>query len=544
MPLRDFFVILRRRWLSIAALTVVCMVAVGVLTFRETPQYRASAQVYFTLPYGNTAGDLSQGSTFTQSQVLTYAEMVKLPIVLDPVAEDVGHRLSPSDIGGKVSASVTPNTVIVTVSATDASPKLAARIANSAADHLGAAARDLAPKSTAGTSTVDARTVGRATPPKLPFSPRKTRNVALAMLGGLFLGIAIAVLRDLLDIRIKGRGDIEEITDAPLLGEITNDRNLARRRVVLRDSPAGVQAEAFRRVQTNLAFIGVDGKPVAAVITSSLAMEGKSSIAVNLALACAEAGLKTLLVDGDLRSPSVAYYMGLEGTSGLSNVLVGQADLEEVVQQYDADLPLDVLTSGPVPPNAGRLLGSASMSALLNDMRAAYDVVLIDSAPLLPVTDAAVLARQVSGAILVARTTGSRRPVRRRGTSRHQLAEAVQSLEQADADVLGVVLNGLPQKQIAYYGYGDDPERRGERPSPKGRRRAGLRRNRHVSPPAADDSSDDDAKAEGKDPGEHRTQRRGTGSRATAPKGATGSTPHRPPAAKARQGTPTSRGRK
>jgi len=469
MPLREFFAIVRRRWMSIAALTIVCLIGAGVLSYTATPQYRTSAQVYFTLPYGNSAGDLSQGSTYTQSQVLTYAQMAKMPIVLDPVSKEVGHGLSSAAIGGKVSASVTPDTVIVKITASDASPALAAKIANSVAKHLGNAARDLAPKTSSDRASVDARTVGAASVPHYPFSPQKTRNFALALLGGLFLGVALAVLRELLDNRIKSRVDVEAITEAPVLGEIQADRNVARQHVVLRDHPGGVQAEAFRRVQTNLAFLAVDRKPLAAVITSALAKEGKSSIAVNLAIASAEAGARTLLIDADLRSPSIAGYMGLEGEVGLANVLVGQADFEEVVQTYDPDIPLDVLTSGPTPPNTGRLIGSDAMTALLIDLFGRYEVLLIDCAPLLPVTDAAVLAREVSGAIVITRVPGARRmhPFARRqgGASRHQFAEAVGSLEQLDADVLGVVLNGLRARDNAYYGYGHPvpPRRRWSR---------------------------------------------------------------------------------
>ncbi|GAB2455786.1 tyrosine-protein kinase domain-containing protein [Jatrophihabitans fulvus] len=464
MSLREFFAAIRRRWAVVAVLTVAAVVVAGVVSFTETPLYRASASVYFTLPFGDTAGDLSQGSSYTQSQMLTYAQTASLPVVLGPASEALGGGLTADDLASKVTASASTDTVIIEIKAVDRSPRQAARIANAVATQLEATARELSPKSDNGDPTVDAQTVSPAKPPSAPFTPRKTVNLAIGLLGGLLIGLAIAVLIEMLNTRVRGRRDVVGLTDAPVLGEIMADRAVARDHVVLRDNANSVQAEAFRRVQTNLSFLGVDRDTLALVVTSTLPQEGKSSISVNLALASAEAGKRTLLIDADLRSPSVATYLQLEGAAGLSNVLIGQVDFDDVVQPYGVDSGLDVLASGPVPPTAGRLLGSSVMRQLLADVAARYDVVLLDCAPLLAVTDAAVLARELTGAIVVAQVSpvGRRlRRLRRARVARSQFIEALGSLEQLGADVLGVVLNGVGRKAEAYYGYGQiQPARR------------------------------------------------------------------------------------
>jgi capsular exopolysaccharide synthesis family protein len=228
-----------------------------------------------------------------------------------------------------------------------------------------------------------------------------------------------------------------------------------------------------------LNFLAVDHHPLAVVVTSAVAKEGKSSIAANLAIASAEAGSRTLLIDADLRSPSIAEYMGVEGAAGLTNILIGQVDFDDVVQTYAADLPLEILAAGPIPPNAGRLLASDAMTALLIDVMDRYDVILLDCAPLLPVTDAAVLAREVSGAVVVSRLSGARRLPRferRPRTTRRQFSEALGSLTQLDAEVLGVVVNGQAPKPNSYYGY--ETADRG-----RGGRRWGFRRRRPVQRP-------------------------------------------------------------
>ena len=185
-------------------------------------------------------------------------------------------------------------------------------------------------------------------------------------------------------------------------------------------------------------------------MTSSLPGEGKSTTAINLAITLADAGSRVALVDADLRRPSIAEYMGLAGEVGLTTVLIGRADLQDAMQPW-GDGSLNVLPSGQIPPNPSELLGSGSMAKLLDLLASQYDIVLIDTPPLLPVTDAAILAKITGGAVVVAAADVF---------NRQQLADGLGALEDVGARVLGVVLNRLAYKQTdaySYYNYASEP---------------------------------------------------------------------------------------
>ena len=179
------------------------------------------------------------------------------------------------------------------------------------------------------------------------------------------------------------------------------------------------------------------------MVSSSVPAEGKTTAAINLAVSLADAGAKVLLIDADLRRPSVSEYLGLEGRVGLTTVLIGKARVEDVVQKW-ADTTLDVLPAGQVPPNPSELLGSPAMNALLKATTNSYDMVLIDSPPVLPVTDAAVLGRQVDGALIVAGMDRIHRP---------QLRDSLESLETAGCTVLGLVINKIARREVGAYVY-------------------------------------------------------------------------------------------
>jgi receptor protein-tyrosine kinase len=227
-------------------------------------------------------------------------------------------------------------------------------------------------------------------------------------------------------------------------------------------------AEAFRAIRTNLRFLDVDNPPRVIVVGSAVPGEGKSTLAVNLSAALAQSGSRVALVEADLRRPRVARYLGLVEGSGLSNVLSGTATVDDVLQTW-RDPRLQVLAAGPMPPNPSEMLGSTQMRILLASLRETYDYVVVDSPPLLPVTDGAVLSALSDGCLITARHGTTRRA---------QLTEAMTVLDRVDAKLLGVVLNGVPSAALAYgYGYGYAADR-SRMPAPAGgkRRAAWTRR--------------------------------------------------------------------
>jgi len=288
-----------------------------------------------------------------------------------------------------------------------------------------------------------------------PVAPKPLRNLGLGLLLGLLVGVGLAVLRERLDTTVKSNAVLTELTSAPTLGTVVFDPSAKRAPLVAQAGGRSPRSEAFRQLRTNLQFINVDQPPRVVVVTSSVPDEGKSSTAVNLAMSIAQAGRTVLLVEGDLRRPRAAEYLGLEGAVGLTNVLVGQVGVDDVLQPWGVG-GLWVLPSGSIPPNPSELLASQNMIELLDSLRTRFDVVVIDSPPLLPVTDGAVTAARADGALLV---------VRYGSTTRAQVSAAAAALHAVDAKLLGCVMNMVSPKDSEAYSYAYDYSYEDETPS-------------------------------------------------------------------------------
>jgi capsular exopolysaccharide synthesis family protein len=303
--------------------------------------------------------------------------------------------------------------------------------------------------------------VAPAQVPANPASPDVPLILVAAVVAGLLLGGALAWLREAMDTRVRDTDVLAMVTDRPLIGTVATWSARTRNPLVVAAAPYSSQSESFRQLRTNLQFLRVADEPLAGAhvlsITSSLAGEGKSTVSSNLALALAQTGARVLLVDADLRRPTIAGLLGVEGSVGLTTVLAGQAPLADVVQPWGEE-GLHVLPSGALPPNPAELLGSPVMSRLVEQMRERYDYVVFDSAPLLPVADAVVLSRLVDGTVLVVQAGRVRTG---------QVAQALSNLDQVSAPVLGLVVNRVRRDGGTY-----DYEGR----EPAGRDRAGARR--------------------------------------------------------------------
>ncbi|MBF0689108.1 MAG: formate--tetrahydrofolate ligase [Cellulomonas sp.] len=445
MEFQDYLSIVRKRWLSIVLIATLVVAGAVAATLAATPMYQAHAQVYVSVRSSGTTSDLLQGSNFTQRQVSSYAELATTPRVLVPVIEHLDLPTTPDALASSISASSPVDSSLINIRVTSPDPRTASDVANSAAESLSSEVADLE-RPEGGVSPVQISTVRVASPPESPSSPNLPRNLALGVVVGLALGLGVAVLRELLDTRVRTEADVHDVTDTSVIATVPLDDTAAVHPLILQSSPHSHRAESLRRLRTNLQFLDVSGGPQMFVVTSALPGEGKSTTTINLAIALADAGSRVALVDADLRRPSVGRYMGIEGAAGLTTVLIGRAALDEVIQPW-GNGRLHVLPSGQVPPNPSELLGSRAMGELLTQLADKYDVVLIDTPPLLPVTDAAILARLTSGALLVA---GADK------LHRHQLQESIGALDAVGARILGIVLNRLERRSgdtYAYYDY-------------------------------------------------------------------------------------------
>lgn len=443
--IREFLQVMRKFWWVIALSVVIAGGLAAVVSYRATPSFTAKSSVFVSIPTGNTPGELSQGSTYAQNLMQSFADLATRPVVLNPVIEDLDLDATPASLARQIDARVTDETVILEIWANDTSPKRAAAIANSVVKELGTAVSEVSPKRDDGEPTIEMTALGNATAPEYPSSPNKRRNIAAGLLAGLLLGVALAVAAVKLDTRVRRPDDVTSKSPAPILAELWDDADLHRGVVAMRDKPLGATAESFRRLRANLEFLRVGGKPIAIVVTSAIAGEGKTSTTLNLAVACAQGGDRVLLIDADLRKPAVASRLGVDDVHGLSTLLTGRVSFPDSIRAGGRGLGIDVVTSGPVPPNPADLLGSQAMRDFLAFSLSTYDVVLIDTPPVLPVVDAAVLSRQVDGAVLVVRLNRAKK---------ENVVKAFDSLGQVGVKMLGVVLNGARRSEASgYYRY-------------------------------------------------------------------------------------------
>ena len=444
MDLHDYLEVLQRRWVTVTVVALATIAVAAAATLAMTTRYTATTRLFFAVESsGTTATDLAQGSSFAEKQMTSYAEVATSPLVLDTVIDRLDLQTTSTALADAVTASIPPETVILEITVVDPDPSRAAAVANAVGDRIAEVAADLSPERADGSETVQATPLAPALVPTDPSSPNVSRNLLLGGVLGLLLGLGVALLRQILDTRVRSEQDVAAVTERPMLGMIGFDTKVPEHPLILRDEPLGAAAEAIRRLRTNFQFIDLGDRPRSIVVTSSVPGEGKSTTSLNLAVALADAGSRVILIDADLRRPSVATSLGLEGQVGLTTVLIGKAEISDVVQHL-SDTTLDILPSGRIPPNPSELLGSSAMERLLAELTSTYDVVLLDSPPLLPVTDAAVLSNLTGGALMVVGADRVHRP---------QLREALGSLSAAGAHLHGVVLNRIARQEAGYYTY-------------------------------------------------------------------------------------------
>lgn len=457
MNLQNFVKLLRSRWITVCGaivLTLLGAIAVNLLT---TPLYEASTRLFVSTSSGSSVTDIYQGNRFSQERVLSYTELLSGETLAQRTIDKLRLNMTASALRNHVKATAKPDTVLINVAVLDESPVRARDIANTLSDEFVSMVKEL--ETPADGAAPDARVVveQRATIADHPVIPKTARNIAIGLVLGVLLGVSLAIMRDMLDNTVKDREALEEIAGSGVVGIIPLDKERRRHPAISFDKDNSTIAEAFRKLRTNLQFLAVDNPPRVIVITSSTPSEGKSTTAINIALALAEAEHNVVLVDGDMRRPSLHKYLDLVGPVGFSTVLSGGASLSDALQKTKYP-GLTVLTAGTVPPNPSELLASHAAKKLLSEMRAEFDYVIVDSSPLLAVTDAAILAASADGVLIMARFGQTRRD---------QLAHAVGNLADVGASVLGAVFTLTPSRgSTSYtyaYHYGDDSARRTSR---------------------------------------------------------------------------------
>ncbi|MGB3675039.1 MAG: polysaccharide biosynthesis tyrosine autokinase [Candidatus Nanopelagicales bacterium] len=444
MSLGGYLDVVRRRWLSIVVITLAVLGGTAVYTLTTTKTYTATAQSFVALTgEADSSSNALTGAQFAAQRVKSYTQIAGSPDVLQPVIAELKLPYTDSQLAMEVSASNPPLTVLIDVAVTDASAQQAAAIANAVSVQLGRTIEQLETPNAQTIAPVKVTLTEPAQPPSAPSSPKTRINLVLGLLLGLAAGVGWAFLRNSLDNTVKSVAELDELSSSPSLGSVIFDSNAKTQALSALEATA-IQSEGYRTIRANLQYLNVDDPVRAFVVTSAAPGDGKTTVACNLAIALAQAGRKVCLVEADLRRPRVSEYLQLNAQTGLTEVLAGQVKLDEALQDWGRGM-LQVLPPGAIPPNPSELLGSHQMAQVIVNLKRDFDVVILDTPPLLAVSDAAVLASQADGAVVV---------VRHGKSSKDAVRNAVASLDQINAKILGTVLNAVPAKRGGGYGYG------------------------------------------------------------------------------------------
>ena len=482
MTLRDYaLVVWRRKWIVIIPALLTTLVAIA-LSEAQTPMYRASAEVLVKMP-PNAYSLSSTGDVLSPRTVENELQAANGSALKADVRAVVGSEPT-------LSVSVSEGSDVFTFTATSSDADTAALAANTYAqicidqqrqtliseyatraevvrEQLAAIEsgesdsnrqaeyefelEDLA-VSTELARTGGSELIDEATPPGQPFEPNTRRTAVLALVVGLLIGLGAAFLIDYLDTSIRDDDDLVRATGLPVLASVPmlpGKQLPDARHLTSRDQPSSPSAEAFRSLHTSLRFMALERPIRTLLVTSARPGDGKTTIAANLAYAAARSGDRVLLIDCDLRKPQAHLLFAFPNEIGFTSVLLGEATIRQVAHLVPDAEALAVVTAGPQPPNPSELLaGECTQKSLKRLSEAvAVDLVVIDSPPVLPVSDPVVLAPLVDGVVVVASANT---------TARRQLQKSIERLAQVDAPMLGTVLNRHDPLVSGDYSYGYD----------------------------------------------------------------------------------------
>jgi capsular exopolysaccharide synthesis family protein len=454
LTIADLLQVLRKHLIAAGAAFVVVVAAVAAFTFLSPAKYTATAELFATYTAQSdslqNSSEMSSGASYLSTQIKTYPQLVKTQAVLQPVIDELSLDTSVADLAKTVTATNPTDTFMVDISVEARDAGQSADIANSVAKNLARQISSSLYTDSASKSPITLSIVQKAQTPLKPSSPKVALYLAAGFVLAVIVAIGVALLKDVLNTKVDNLDDTRELTGASSLGVVPQSALLGRPRPAVVSQPDGFESEEFRRICTNISFLNLHRKEGGQllVISSTQPEEGKTTTAVNVAAALAEGGRSVLLIDADLRHPSVARKISIEGHVGLSHVLSGQALPKDVVQKYWKP-KFHVLPAGKRPANPSILLNSTIMREVVEQALLQYDYVILDTAPMTVANDATVFAKMAEGIIMV---------VGKGVADKRELQENAQALQAAAIPVLGFVLNFAdPKKMHAknYYYYSD-----------------------------------------------------------------------------------------
>lgn len=455
MDLKDFYRLVLRNLLTVAAATLLGLGVAAGVTYATTPMYEAKIQLFVSTQSSDfDISALVQGSSFSQQRVKSYAQIIPSPTTLAPVINKLNLNIEPEKLAKRVKASAPLDTVLINVTVIDESPVRSAQIANEIGNYFSEFVNQLELSRDDNTPPIKVSVVKAASAPEDPATPRTTLNLLLGLILGFGLGIGVAILRQIFDNTIKNEQDLD---GTALLGAIGFDEEAETKPLITQISRYGARTESFRQLRTNLQYLRADQPPKVVAVTSALPGEGKTSTSINLALSLAQSGFNVAFIEADLRRPKAPSYLGIPSkVQGLSEVLSGKSEgaladrISSATQKFGSDITVDVITSGAVPPNPAELLDSETFGEFIEILRDRYDFVIIDCPPSLPVADASIISTRTDGVVIVT-SAGS--------TRKNQFLGVREAISNVGGVILGAILNKIPYSRTyddyGYkYGYG------------------------------------------------------------------------------------------
>lgn len=446
MTLEDLLKVTRQQIGLILLGLVLGLLTAGGLVYSTPVSYSASAVAYVrvSMPDDSSGSSSAAGAYYSASQlanqkVKAFVSVFSSQAVAQGVIDTLGLEASAAELAGRLSASNQNGSLTIKVTATGETPRRAQVIADETVHQAQQQIKQLEGEN----SPVEIVLMSSSTLSSTSKNPSVIKYMVAGALGGLVLGYALAIVRSLLDKRIRTSNDVASVLDEPVIGMLPTSNVLTQRPDEL-ETDYRVE-ESLRKLRTNLRYARVDQGLHKFVVTSSVQGEGKSTVSTNLARVMALAGENVILIEGDMRRPVFRERFNIGGHKpGLSQLLVGATTLDRAL--FKTKIPgLSVIPAGDTPPNPSELLGSERLHELV-DYLAADHLVIIDAPPVLPVTDAVALSEKMDGVVLVARA---------KKTTTEQLKMSKETILRGGGTVLGVVLNQVATSGLGRLRYGD-----------------------------------------------------------------------------------------
>lgn len=422
-------------WLLVLGSLLMAILAYGVSLY-QTPMYRA--QVTLQVNPVQTSNGLDYNALlYAERLTQTFQRLVTVRPVLEPVIEELALPYTAEQLAGNVTVQAESDSQLLIIQVSDPDPDRASTTANALATSFATFVADQQAVTADSADVPDAQILVRESSirPSAPYTPRTTLNVAVGMFTGLVLAAGVVLFIVYLDDTVRSAIDLSRLNAGPLLASVRKfpKPEKGRSHLFVADRPGSDEAEAIRLLRTNIRLASTAQPLGTLAVSSPNASEGTSTIAANLAVAFAQVGLATALVDADVRQPQQHRIFQVENDRGLTTLLT-DANKNWLEVALDTGIhDLVIIPSGAVPPGAtADLLSLTQLSEILEDLKSAFDVVIIDTPPILPVSDALVVASHTDGIVLVCRSGH---------TKIEALRRSAETLQRGAVRIVGVVLN-------------------------------------------------------------------------------------------------------